>query len=67
MGSRSNPVPIQDKSSSTSDEAEIVVDQFGWRTVNEDQDRSRPRSDPVFTAGKAAALAMTAHSPSIFF
>ena len=59
MGSRSNPVP--------SDEAEIVVDQFGWRTVNEEQDRSRPRSDPVFTAGKAAALAMTAHSPSIFF
>ena len=56
VGSRSNPVPSQQesRSSSASDEAETVVDQFGWRKVNEDQDRSRSRSDPAFTAGKAS-------------
>ena len=39
VGSRSNPTPsqVESRSSSISDGAETVVDQFGWRIVNEDQ------------------------------
>ena len=53
VGSRAyliTSVPSQDesRSSSTSDEAETVVDQFGWGIVNEDQYRSRYKSDPAF-------------------
>ena len=68
---RSNPVLSQEKSrsSSTSDEAEIVVDKFGWRIVHKDQGRSRSRSDPAFTAWKAShivdAKLHTAH-PFVF-
>ena len=41
---------VGSRSSSASDEAETVVDQFGWRIVNEDQDRL----DPAFTSRKAS-------------
>ena len=50
VGSRSDPVPSQDesRSSSTSDEAEIAVDQFGWRIVSEDQQIKHYDSNPQF-------------------